>query len=230
LSLNFDETIGRLFPWDLERHDGKFGRQFRRVIRSETEYGEIEGWIAANSEIVFIRSLLGTCVAASELQSTPGQHTEIGELERRAKYGADASARASLLERMVDVFHRLLEPLQIDAICAVPPSVAGEFSLPGWLASGLSEQLEIENLTPMIRWTGVKPKLKAVDVDHKWASLDDAGLTIDGRLEGRRILIVDDLYQSGATVHFVASRLQSAGAAEVHCFAVVKSMRDTDNT
>jgi Phosphoribosyl transferase domain len=230
LNLNFRETIDRLLPWDLERFDGKFGRQYRRVIRSEAEYCAIEHWIGENADVVFIRSLLGVCVAAGEHQSAPGNHTVIGDLERRAKYTPDNDARANLLDRMEAIYRRLLGALEIDALCAVPPTNAGEFCLPVWLAAGLSQRMGVEDLSPSIGWTGTKPKMKEVDVDHKWATLESVGLTIGASVEGRRILIIDDLYQSGATVHFVASKLQSAGAAEMHCFAVVKSMRDTDNT
>lgn len=230
LNLNFSETIEVLLPWDLQRYDGKFGRQYRRVIRSENEFGEIEEWIDENSEIVFIRSLLTTCIAASVHQSAPGQHTIVGDLERRAKYESDQGARSELLDRLEAVYRRLLGDLGIDAICSVPPSKPESFCLPAWLAAGLSDRLGIEDLTPSLNWAGSKPSMKEVDVDQKWAALDAVGLTIGVSVEGRRILVLDDLFQSGATVHFVASKLQSAGASELHCLAVVKALSDTDNT
>ena len=230
LSLNFNETIEVLLPWDLERFDGKYGRQYRRIIRSESEYIDIENWISGNSEIVFIRSLLTTCIAVSEHQSAPGQHTVVGDLERRAKYESDQSARSDLLDRIEAVYRRLHGDLEIDAICSVPPSRRGSFCLPEWLAAGLGDRLGIEDLTTSLNWVGSKPSMKEVDVDQKWAALEAVGMSIDVSVEGRRILILDDLFQSGATVHFVASKLQSAGASQLHCLAVVKALSDTDNT
>lgn len=230
LSVNFSETISRLVPCDLQRVNGQFGPQYRRVIRSEDEYARLDQWVEANKDVVFIRSLFATCVAVGEHQSSPGVRTEIGELERRAKYDADGAARASLLEKMETVYGRLLGELEIDSICAVPPSEPGKFCLPAWLSSNLSGRLGVEDLTPHLSWGGAKPQLKEVDVDLKWQQLEAVGLDIGVDVKGRNVLIIDDLYQSGATVHFVASRLQAAGAAELHCLAVVKSLGDTDNT
>lgn len=228
LNLTFRETIERLLPWRLERKDARYGPY--RIIRSEEEYDEIERWINENSDVVFIRSLLAVCVAANEHQSAPGLHTSVGELERRAKYQSDQNARCKLLDILETVFRRLFANLQIDAVCAVPASRVDQFCLPVWLATGLSERLGLEDLSQAVRWAGTKSKMKEVEVDQKWAELEGVGLCIDGSVEGRRILIIDDLYQSGATVHFVASKLQLAGANEIHCIAVVKSLRDTDNT
>lgn len=228
LNLPFRETIERLLPWNLDRKDGQFGP--RRVIRSEAEYGDIERWIGENGEVVFIRSLLLTCVAAAVHQSSPGHHTVVGELERRAKYEADVHASAQLLDRLEVVYRRLLHCLGIDAVCSVPSSGQERSCLPAWLAAGLSQRLNVEDLSGEVRWAGAKPSMKEVNVDHKWSALGAVGLLIQKSVEGRRILIIDDLYQSGATVHYLASQLQAAGASELHCLTVVKSLSDTDNT
>ena len=230
LNVNFRESIGPLLPWDLERYESKYGRQFRRVIRSEMEFEAIEKWIADNLDVVFIRSLLDVCIAASLHQSEPGIHTVIGDLERRAKYEFGRNGRVTLLEVLESVYIRLLRDKRIDCICAVPPSSSGQFCLPAWLASGLSHRLEIEDISPSLHWAGPKPKMKEVDVDQKWEKLEAVGLTVPDSVKGRRILILDDLYQSGTTVHFVASKLQAAGAVELSCLAVVSQVsRDTDN-
>jgi hypothetical protein len=228
LNLTFRETIERILPCDLARKDGRYGPY--AVIRSEAEYAKVESWINENKDLVFIRSLLSTCVALGEHQSSPGVRTELGELERRAKYEADKSARASLLEKMEEVYNRLLDELDIDSICAVPPSEPGKFCLPARLSSKLSERLGLEDLTPHLSWAGTKPPLKEVEVDLKWQRLEAVGLNVSVDVKGRNVLIIDDLYQSGATVHFVASKLQMEGASELHCLAVVKSLSDTDNT
>lgn len=128
------------------------------------------------------------------------------------------------------IYTRLLGDLEISALCAVPTSKPGSFCLPVWLAANLAKRVNIDDITPSVKWGGPKRSLKELDVDRKWAALEDVGLEIEADIKGRQILIIDDLYQSGATVHFVASRLQAAGAEELHCLAVVKSLGDSDNT
>lgn len=228
LNLPFRETIARVLPWELERKDARYGPY--RIIRSEEEFGEIDSWLNANADVVFIRSLFATCIAVGEHQSSPGVRTRLGELERRAKYDADKSALNDLAIEMEAVFRRLMGGLGIDSICAVPPSEPGKFCLPASLSSLLASRLGLNDLTERVRWRGCKPQLKDVDVDQKWQRLEAVGLDVDADLRGRNVMIVDDLYQSGATAHFVASKLQAAGAVELHCLAVVKSLGDTDNT
>lgn len=55
-------------------------------------------------------------------------------------------------------------------------------------------------------------------------------MTIGAGVNGKNLLLIDDMYQSGATAHFVGSKLRSAGANELHLLAVSKGRRDTDNT
>lgn len=220
----FSETISELFPWEIFKN--KFG--YSRTIKSEAEFDAIAKWIAANREVVFVRSLLGSCIAACEHQGENGR-SETGELEYRAKWHNDGESVSRLADILTKLFRSLHNDTGIDAICAIPSSTAGKDSLPCKLAAALSHQLEIENVTGRLSWNGKKETIKDKEADEKWAILESVGLTVEGTLDGRKILIVDDMYQSGATVHYVASRLQEAGATGLHCMAVSKSRGDKDN-
>lgn len=41
--------------------------------------------------------------------------------------------------------------------------------------------------------------------------------------------MIDDLYQSGLTINYIAEELRAAGAHEVFGLAAVKTLRDDDN-
>ncbi|MBF0334071.1 MAG: nickel-dependent hydrogenase large subunit, partial [Alphaproteobacteria bacterium] len=57
-----------------------------------------------------------------------------------------------------------------------------------------------------------------------------AGLTMVPSLTGApAVILIDDKYQSGVTLQYVASRLYQAGARRVYGLCAVKTMRDTDN-
>jgi predicted amidophosphoribosyltransferase len=43
------------------------------------------------------------------------------------------------------------------------------------------------------------------------------------------VILIDDKYQSGMTIQFVASRLYDAGTAKVYGLCAVKTLRDMDN-
>jgi predicted amidophosphoribosyltransferase len=72
--------------------------------------------------------------------------------------------------------------------------------------------------------------VKALSLEQKWAALGAAGLEAKRRLvAGKRVILLDDKYQSGTTAQFAAARLQEAGAQAVLGLACVKTWRDTDN-
>lgn len=49
-------------------------------------------------------------------------------------------------------------------------------------------------------------------------------------LDGRHsVILIDDKYQSGTTINFVASILRGAGAGAIYGLCIVKTARDTDN-
>ena len=80
-----------------------------------------------------------------------------------------------------------------------------------------------------MKWDGPKDKIKELAVDAKWAALEKVGLSVGSEVKDKNLLLIDDMYQSGATAHFVASRLRAAGANDIHVIAVSKGRRDTDN-
>lgn len=195
----------------------------------EHEFEEIESWLAEHSDLVFIRSAVSSAVAACEHYTDVGR-SQIGELEHSAKYGGSSSAKKKLVKVLADVFGRLFSGKNIQGIVSVPSSTAGTTSLPNYLAAELAAELGLPDLTSALAWEGPKPSLKELPVDQKWTALEAVGLAVDNSVSGRNLVLIDDMYQSGATVHYVASRLREAGADDINVLAVSKGRRDTDNT
>lgn len=171
-----------------------------------------------------------SAVAACEHYTDKDRRSPIGELEQRAKYQSDQSAKHQLVDVLTGAFKRLHADKRIDAALAVPPSSAGTVSLPTYLSANLALKVGMPDLNDAVRWSGRKGSIKEQGVDAKWASLAQVGLTVDPAVSGKNLLLIDDMYQSGTTAHFVASQLRAAGANEIHLLAVSKGRRDTDNT
>ena len=225
----FTETISSVFPWPLFRNtNGQFGGYYR-VVSDDQEFSEINRWLAENADAVFIKSLFSTAVAACEHYISPDHRSRIGELEHSAKYLGSSSAREEIVDILEDIFRRMHGNRKIDAIASIPPSNPGQVSLPNMLAARLSERLGIPDLTASLNWKGPKPSIKELDVDQKWAALEDVGITVESKFSGKNVLIIDDMYQSGSTAHFVGSQIREAGANDMHLLAVSKGRRDTDN-
>jgi predicted amidophosphoribosyltransferase len=71
--------------------------------------------------------------------------------------------------------------------------------------------------------------LKNLARDQKLDALVGS-ISVDAdKVRGKSLVVVDDLYQSGLTINYVAEELRAAGAAEVFGLAAVKTLRDDDN-
>ena len=225
----FIETIGSIFPWELFRNTkGKYGGYFR-AVSDDSEFSEINQWLVENADVVFIKSLFSTAVAACEHYITSERRSRIGELEHSAKYENSSLAVDALVGVLEGIYRRMHGKRRIDAIASIPPSTPGQQNLPNLLASRLSQRLGITDLTGSLQWSGPKPSIKELDVDQKWAALEKVGLTIGEAFAGKNVLLLDDMYQSGSTAHFVGSALRVAGTNDLHLLAVSKGRRDTDN-
>jgi len=59
--------------------------------------------------------------------------------------------------------------------------------------------------------------------------LRESPVTGAGITDRPAVIVIDDKYQSGISIQFVASVLRAAGAGEIFGFCAVKTLRDTDN-
>lgn len=155
--------------------------------------------------------------------------TVIGKLEQDAKYKRDQDAVIALSEIVADFVKQMPFYGSADIITAVPPREGKEFDLPTRLAQRVAKKLDAK-YCPAGKWLGEKGQLKAVPMDAKWDLLEAANFAPNSaQLGGKRVILIDDLYQSGCTLHFVGSKLRLSGAKRIFGLSLVKSWRDTDN-
>ncbi len=93
----------------------------------------------------------------------------------------------------------------------------------------VEQKLGIKNISDSVSWTDKKTGLKDVSIDQKWEKLEESGFVVNINLTGKKVLLLDDLYQSGITMQYVAMKLQEAGAEYIFGLSMVKSLNDTDN-
>jgi Phosphoribosyl transferase domain len=156
----------------------------------------------------------------------PLTYTRVGQLEHDAKELQCGSAIARLARRMTKVIHDHPTLSRADIIAAAPPRPGKGFHLPDSLVEAIGVNLP-RPVGLRIKKRGV-PKLRSLALDEKITTLAGA-FTLDESVRRKTVLIVDDLYQSGATLWSIARFLKDHGAREVYGLACVKSWRDTDN-
>jgi len=167
--------------------------------------------------------------------------TEIGELVYRAKYKGSKGAVQKIVQHLESVIKRIpgrKGGLQ-SCMSYIPPEPDKSYDLPRELAKLLVMKLEGTQLLrkeiPLVRpvLEVNKPIFKELMVGRKitaWEKiLTEGKIRLSGSIEGCAVYVIDDLYQSGATMWSYAKYLKSCGASAVFGLACVKTLRDTDN-
>ena len=159
-----------------------------------------------------------------------GGHTRLGALEARAKVTPDEDAIGELVTEFVETLRVVPGYSDAKLIAAVPPRPGKKYDLPSQIAARVADELNLENLTPRFQFAAAKGTVKTARVDEKWAAWERAGLSFEPALKKRpSVVLVDDKYQSGISIQYVASVLRAAGAGHIYGLCVVKTRRDTDN-
>jgi ComF family protein len=135
---------------------------------------------------------------------------------------------------LIPVFGELIEPLvralpSVNAVVAVPLHVRRlrqrEFNqslrIAAWVARRLDRPVWLD-LLRRIRWTAPQTTL---DRTHRSANVRRAfSVRRPSVVAGNRLLLVDDVYTTGATVNECARTLRAAGATEVYVATVARML------
>ena len=150
-------------------------------------------------------------------------YSEVGFLLNRLKYHNDKSALPRLVETAVS-FLRLWDT-DFSAVVPVPPTRTYRTFQPVLaLATEIANTLHLPMLKTALRKTRQMPELKNIyDAEERKQLLTGAFEANAKRIRRQAVLLVDDLYRSGATMNAVAQVLWSAGAASVYAFAFTQT-------
>ena len=84
------------------------------------------------------------------------------------------------------------------------------------LAQGLGKLINLPVVNDcLIRQKHALPQTRASTVDERRSNVADAFTCRDGRLQDKRVLLIDDVSTSGATLDACAAALKAAGASSV---------------
>lgn len=137
--------------------------------------------------------------------------SRVGDLVYRLKYQADGSAFQPLVEQLLAVCAEHAELAAVDALVPVPRSAPQGPDLVGALAEALGGRLGHPVWSVLVKTRRTSPQKEMRTLAQKRANVAGA-FAVRGAVGGKRLLVLDDLYDSGATLEEVSRVLQQAGA------------------
>ena len=150
------------------------------------------------------------------------KRSEIGELLYRLKFNSDRR----VVTQIVDAVEKFMESWKphVDVIVPVPPSSSRAIQPVLVLAEAISERLCIP-LADCVKRTREVPQLKNVyDFDERLRLLGGLHKIEPFGTEGKKILLFDDLYRSGATMNSITDALyDQGGAADVFALTITRT-------
>jgi predicted amidophosphoribosyltransferase len=156
----------------------------------------------------------------------PLAYTEVGSLEHLAKEEQNRDAINELAKRLANVISRHPTFSRADVIAPMPPRPSKQSHLPVEVVNEIAKLLDREVGLTLTK--DEHPKLRGLAMAAKLAALNGV-FHLGESVDGRTVLLIDDLYQSGTSAWGLAKFLKENGAREVYALACVKSWRDTDN-
>jgi len=138
------------------------------------------------------------------------QRSELGELLYKFKYRNDQSALGEILKVTVGYFAERA-PGRIDIILPVPPSNPSR-TVTKRIAEGLATGLRLPySASALIKVKSTNELKSVADLEVRKEMLRGAFQVNKPEVEGKSVLLVDDLYRSGATLEAAAEAITSQG-------------------
>jgi len=146
-----------------------------------------------------------------------------GELAYRLKYQGDRSALEQILRKVALLRQQHPELFAVDAIVPVPPSMSRDGEPVLETARALGQQLDVPVLAALVKTRPTRPQKEMRTLAEKRANVAGA-FAVQAPVGRERLLVVDDLYDSGETLAEATRVLKRAGAAAVCVFALSKTI------
>lgn len=247
LVLPFEQTFRNCFGTMLDCNFHPYPSRGRLTIFLNDTAGDKEApqdvadWVETVGKYVAIQDLLAISFALDytcQAGNPENEWTDIADQRKNAKpYGEEKATTAHLkaAEQLADRCLEFLEEMTCydpaDAIIAVPPSDPNKcYNLPRELARLIANHKQLQDLSDSVFDMKQHDPIKNTSKENKLAILRQAArIKDDTEVQGRTIILIDDLYQSGTTMNYYAKLLLDVGAVSVLGLACEKTCRNDDN-
>ena len=144
---------------------------------------------------------------------------DVRRLVHAFKFGGQSCLAEALSQQLYEAYEQ--HELGVDAITAVPLTGLRRrtrgYNQAALLAQNLSRWLELPYVEPLMRRGGAMPQAQSPRAEQRRANVAGAFALRDAAsVDGRRVLLLDDVATTGATLNACATELLNAGASAVY--------------
>jgi ATP-dependent DNA helicase RecQ len=147
----------------------------------------------------------------------------VGDLTYRLKYQGDTSVIPALTKQTLELIRQHPELAQVDGIIPVPPSTPRPADPVTIFCEALAGKINVEVEPLIVKTRQTQPQKEMRTLAQKRANVAGA-FAICGEVKGKRILLVDDLFDSGTTLDEISRVLQQNGAARVNVLTLTRTI------
>lgn len=163
-----------------------------------------------------------------EMRSWAVYEGPLREAVRRLKYKKELSLGDTFSQAMVALFTQ--SRWQVDAITPVPIGIARKsqrgYNQASLLARPMALRAGIEYLPKALKKVKDTPSQVGLNIHQRRANVKGSFQAQPGYVVGKKIMIVDDVCTSGATVEECSKVLLEAGAVEVYVITLARALFD----
>jgi RecQ family ATP-dependent DNA helicase len=160
----------------------------------------------------------------SSFDGERSRRSAVGDLVVRYKYRGERRLASKLAAHWTPLLAAQPELPRPEVVIAVPPSTLRDFDPVTLLAQALAARLGIPAFTDaLVKIRTTEPQKEMLARGQKRANVAGA-FAVEGDLVGKHLILVDDLYDSGATLTEAARVLGRAGAASLVVLTLTKTI------
>jgi len=206
---------------------------------TDEDIDNVQKWLKMIEPYIAIRDCLALSFALDydrEGGNPANPRTPIGSLREQAKtYGKSPTddtyaAACELIQACLQALRKLTCYNSATCVTAMPPSdPAKPFDLPRYLAKGVASGLGKKDFSEHVRTIRARPSVRETPCNEKLPTIEDTVAVDSDVFGGQIVLLIDDLYQSGVTMNYVAMMLLEAGTKKVYGLACEKTCSNDDN-
>ena len=147
----------------------------------------------------------------------------VGDLTYRLKYQGDTSVIPALTKQTLELIRQHPELAQVDGIIPVPPSTPRPADPVTIFCEALAGKINVEVMPLVIKTRQTQPQKEMKTLTQKRTNVNGA-FALKSNIQGKRFLVVDDLFDSGATLEEITRLLVKHGAKQVNVLTLTRTI------